>query len=119
VSEAQSNTAEVKFENWCVVELMGHQRIAGLVTEVNLFGSALMRVDVPAVNGTAAYTKFFGASAIYAITPVSEAIARSAAQFNQQRPVETWQLPALQRDIHNGDHDSSYPSPDEGADDED
>ncbi len=39
-----------KFENWCLVELFGHQQIAGWVTEATIGGCALVRVDVPAIN---------------------------------------------------------------------
>lgn len=42
------NTNEIpKFKEWCVVELMGHVRMAGLVTEVELFGSKQGRIDIP------------------------------------------------------------------------
>jgi len=40
------STAET-FETWAVVELFGHVRMAGRVTEQELFGSKLGRVDVP------------------------------------------------------------------------
>lgn len=65
------------FDQWCVVELMGHQRIAGRVTEETLFGTALMRVDVPETSKGAGFTKFYGSTAIYCVTPVDEAIARA------------------------------------------
>ena len=80
------------FDHWCVVELMGHQRIAGRVTEANLFGGALMRVDVPDVDGRTGYSKFFGANAIYAVTPVEEVVARAMAKSFDTRPVEEWRL---------------------------
>lgn len=83
------------FDHWCIVELMGHQRIAGRVTEVNLFGSALMRVDVPDVDNAPGFSKFFGANAIYAITPVEERIARAIAKSIDQRPVVEWELRRL------------------------
>lgn len=86
---------EAKFDHWCIVELMGHQRIAGRVTEQNLFGSALMRVDVPSVDGREGFTKFYGASAIYAITPVEEDVARMLVSAYDTRPVEEWRLQRL------------------------
>jgi len=88
---------EPTFAHWCIVELMGHQRIAGMVTEETLFGSALMRVDVPAVEAKhrPGFTKYCGASAIYAITPVEEQIARAVAEAYDNRPVEEWRLERL------------------------
>lgn len=90
-------TQETPFAHWCVVELMGHQRIAGMVTEANLFGSALMRVDVPALETQhrPGFTKYYGASAIYAITPVEEEIARAVAEAYDNRPIEEWRLQRL------------------------
>lgn len=85
----------VKFDHWCIVELMGHQKIAGKVTEENLFGSALMRVDVPGIPGMPGFTKYYGASAIYAVTPVEERVARAVASSLDTRPVQTWQLQKL------------------------
>lgn len=92
-----NSTAETtKFDHWCLVELMGHQRVAGKVTEENLFGAALMRVDIPEIgDGRPGYTKYYGASAIYAITPVEERLARAMAKSFDTRPVEEWRLKRL------------------------
>jgi len=43
-------------ELWAVVELFGHQRIAGKISEHNL-GGTFVRVDVPSVGGRPAFTK--------------------------------------------------------------
>jgi hypothetical protein len=68
-----------KFEEWAVVELFGHQRIAGKVSEAVLGGCAFLRVDVPATTDRQPYTKYFGNGAIYGMTPCSEEVARLAA----------------------------------------
>ena len=47
-----------KFEEWCLVELMGHNRIVGKCTEAIVAGCPLLRVDVPSVNGKGAFTRF-------------------------------------------------------------
>jgi hypothetical protein len=82
------------YREWSVVELMGHSMIAGLVSEQSIGGSAMVRVDVPAVDDQPGYTKFFSGGAIYAITPVSEEIAvqhvlriRPPVQRFETRPV--------------------------------
>lgn len=82
------------FENtWAIVELMGHNRIAGLVSEAELGGTVFLRIDVPEVENIAGFTKFYGTSAVYAITPTDEDTAREAVKHFRQRPIETWILP--------------------------
>jgi hypothetical protein len=83
------------FDQWAVVELFGHQKIAGRVTEEQHFGSILMRVDVPSTEARPGFTKFYGGSAIYALTPVSEDIARAMAVSLNARPVEEWRIAGL------------------------
>jgi len=78
---------------WAIVELMGRNVIAGQISEVAVAGSAMLRVDVPAIKGVEAYTKFFGGQAIYAITPTDEASALHAAEHFQQAPVSQWVVP--------------------------
>lgn len=76
-----------KFEEWAVVELFGHQRIAGRVSEATIGGCAFIRVDVPQ-TAKPAYTKYFGNGAVYAMTPCDEAVARLAAD-----EIEKFNLP--------------------------
>jgi hypothetical protein len=90
-----------KFEQWAIVELMGHRTIAGKVTEQTIAGTSLLRIDVPEVptgSGGAtipAFTQFYGMHAVYALTPVSETVARMAAQYRKNQPVNQWELPQL------------------------
>lgn len=71
------------FEAWALVEIMGHQRVAGKVSEEVIAGTAMLRVDVPAINGRDGYTKYYAAGALYCLTPTDEATAtRAAEQFN-------------------------------------
>lgn len=108
------NEETPKFEEWCLVELMGHQRIVGKVTEAVIGGAALLRVDVPAFNGEPAFTRFYGASALYCISPVSEEIARGLLSRNRNEPVSRFELPQIAEKVQespcpeclaeNGDH---------------
>lgn len=77
-----------KFEYWAVVELFGHQVIAGLVSEQVIGGQGFVRVDVPAVRGNVGFTKFYGAGAIYAISPCDEEAAMEAVARIQPKPIE-------------------------------
>ena len=90
-----TETGERRFEEWAVVELMGHQKIAGKTTEQTIAGAALLRVDVPEVEGQPAFTRFFGASAVYSIIPTSEAIARAVAAQLRAVPIHRFELAQL------------------------
>lgn len=75
------------FDSWALVELMGHQRIAGRVTEAEIGGCKFVRVDVPEDNGRPPLTKFLGPSSIYAITPMSEETCRETASRISAEPI--------------------------------
>lgn len=96
MQEPQPNTeAKPKFDEWCLVELMGHNRIVGKCTEAIVAGCPLLRVDVPAVDHNPAFTRFYGTPAIYAISPISEEIARQLIANNRNEPVSRFELPML------------------------
>jgi len=78
------------FESFCIVELFGHQKIAGRVTEQVIAGQGFVRVDVPETKRQAGFTRLFGAGAIYSITPVSEEIALQAAERIWVEPVAVY-----------------------------
>jgi hypothetical protein len=83
------------FDQWCLVELFGHARIAGRVSEETIGGCALVRVDVPTVDEIPGYTRLYGNGAIYSITPVTEEIARAAAKTYRTVPVSPYEIPEL------------------------
>jgi hypothetical protein len=81
------------YEGWAIVELMGHRRLAGRVSQAEQYGVAMLRLDVPATDDAQAATQFYGGSSIYCVTPVSEEVARRVAECNSPAPVHTWELP--------------------------
>jgi hypothetical protein len=81
-----------KFEAWAIIELFGHNQIAGKCTEQNIAGSNMLRVDVPETSEHPAFTRFLGNGAIYAINPVTEEIARHWANSLQVSPVNAWDI---------------------------
>lgn len=93
------------FAEWCILELMGHRRLAGFVRDVELAGSRFLRLDVPGEDGTVA-TQFYSPAAVYCMTPTTEEIARAVALGNRPAPVTRWELPApAQRTSDVGDQD--------------
>lgn len=80
------------FEGWGILEIMGHRRLAGMITEVEIAGAPMLRIDVPSDPPA---TQFYSASSIYALTPTSEDTARHIARsMSKVEPVKVWELPA-------------------------
>jgi hypothetical protein len=94
------------FESWAVVELMGHVRMAGRLTEEERFGGKMGRLDVPGEEERWT-TVYFTAASVYRITPCSEEAARAVALRSKPEPVHQWELPAPKRetDAYNDDDD--------------
>ena len=87
-----------KFEQWAILEIMGHNRFAGRVSEETIAGAAFLRIDIPAFGDRAEFTKLFSPSSVYAITPVSETIARGVAEELAHVPIGVYDLPEWMRD---------------------
>jgi hypothetical protein len=78
---------------WAIVEVMGHRRMAGLISEQEIAGANFLRIDVPEAGGEGfAITQFYSAAAIYAITPTTEEMARRVASLGAVEPVSRWEL---------------------------
>lgn len=122
---------------WAVVELMGHVRIAGLLSEEERFGSKVGRIDIPSpiavcmpcggsvgkndaceqcrgkgAVGGGFVTQFFGGSSVYRITFVSEEAARAVAKSSQPQPIHSWEMPkqlaASARSDYDDGHDEEF-----------
>lgn len=134
MSEQQQDQGKIEF--WAVVELLGHQRMAGFVRQVSLGGDVLLRVDVPEVKHAyqpyggpaeertiAAFTRFVSPKALYALNPCTEEFARAAAAQFLSKPVELYSLspsslPALPAPSSLDDPDDfDIPDEDDDADD--
>jgi hypothetical protein len=80
-SNAPPPTPEPELKAWALVELFGHQRIVGWLTQQTFGSGVLFRVDVPDLTKDGkvvreGFTRYFGLSAIYSITPITEAAVR-------------------------------------------
>lgn len=90
------------FGEWVVLELMGHRRLAGYLTEQELAGHGFLRLEIP---GEVLYdakgerhekgraTQFYSPASVYAIHPVSEEAARLVAVRTRPEPLTSWELP--------------------------
>jgi len=103
---AQDDQAQPK--QWAIVEVMGHGRVAGAISQQVFGGANLVRVDVPAVtidettwrNGgdattsrvIPAHSRSLGAAAIYSINWCDELAATVAAQSIKHEPISPYSL---------------------------
>lgn len=111
------------FAGWAIVEVFGHRKLGGYVQVSPPEMPGLVRVDVQA-DGDPIATQYYGPSAIFCLTPCTEAVARALAKRCEVRPVATWELPAPEPEHGHGRRRPDYDDEDRGdyydvADDED
>ncbi|HVJ09300.1 MAG TPA: hypothetical protein VM554_13040 [Acidisarcina sp.] len=138
-----SDTQSAKFEGWAVVELFGHQKEVGFVTTQYFGGAALLQIDVPELperevvmkraswagdvlvpagaivtkSAVPGRTRLVGPSAIYALNPCTEAVAREALEENAPREIAIISFPQGKQ-IASGDDASFEPDSDDEYDDD-
>jgi hypothetical protein len=85
--------SEMEIDGWYVFELMGHRKLAGKATSVQIGGQVMLRLDIP--NGDGFTTQLYNPSALYCITPCSEEVARQFSERVQPEPVHQWEMKLL------------------------
>lgn len=93
---ADAATDTPTFAEWVILEILGHRRMAGYLTEQQIAGAGFLRLDIPGADGQAPATQLYAPASIYAIHPTTEAIARHVAQTCRPAPVQRWELPAAE-----------------------
>lgn len=101
-----ADETDTTFEGWAVLELMGHRRLGGYVTEVELAGKGMLRIDVPGARASA--TQFYSPAALYCLTPTTEEVARALAARAQPEPVHRWELPVAAGSVDEHDDDIDF-----------
>jgi hypothetical protein len=100
-------------DQFAIVELFGHARIAGRISEQTFGGTTMARVDVPEVkyvekrfdsisevaHTIAAHTRSFGGAAIYSINWVDQAAATLAAQQIKHSPIQPYTMQDALREM--------------------
>ena len=83
-----------KFDCFAILELMGHRRLAGKVSEASIGGGSFIRIDMPMKDGSNS-TQFYSPGSIYCITPTTEEIARKMSLAYQPEPISQWEFKQL------------------------
>jgi hypothetical protein len=74
-----------KFETWGILELMGHRRLVGKLSEETIAGAAYLRIDILNPDGQSTEfkaTQYYTSGAIYCITPMTFEAAFSIKDEN-------------------------------------
>ncbi len=103
--------ADDTFDEWAILELMGHRRLAGRVREVQLAGAGFLRLDIPATEGHGPQTQYISPGSVYALHPTTEEIATAAAANFRPAPVSRWELEAAKPKSYEdqaGEHDRAW-----------
>lgn len=88
---------ENKTEVWAIVDLFGHTRVAGRISDHVIGGETFIRIDIPAIGDQAEFTELYGKGAIYSIKFVAEELARGVAQHLKRQPISMYDLPEEMR----------------------
>ncbi|HUC70410.1 MAG TPA: hypothetical protein VMS01_04380 [Stellaceae bacterium] len=70
---------------WAVIEIFGHRRHVGVISEAEQFGVKMLRIDVPgpaqqdllAPQPAIKATYFYGGASVFGITPITEERGRA------------------------------------------
>lgn len=114
-----------QFEGWAIVELMGHRRLAGYVTEQEIAGASFLRLDIagpdskvepgsdiPVTGFVGGTTQFYSPSAVYCITPTTQDIAVTIGRRSHPAPVHRFELePARETEPDFSDEYENGPAP--------
>jgi hypothetical protein len=88
--DAPTTDADTSFGEWVILELMGHRRLAGWLTEQEIAGKGFLRLQ------TDEATQFYSPAAVYCITPTTEELARKVAATSRPAPVTRYELAAAE-----------------------
>nr|WP_320022063.1 hypothetical protein [uncultured Draconibacterium sp.] len=90
---------ESKFELTGVVELFGHQKIAGTISEHGIGSSTFVRIDVPETKSQPKFTRFVNPSAVYAINPTDKETMLYMVENIAAKPIDSWDIQEMHQKI--------------------
>lgn len=98
---------------WACVEIFGHRKHYGRISEVERFGTKMLRVDVPTADAAPLFgeaeafeTFLYGGGSIFSLTPMTEEAARKWAEHDRPTPYQP--LRQLPSPDHYDDDDPAF-----------
>lgn len=82
---------------WMLIELLGHRKLAGFVTEEEKWGQVLLRIDIPTdidfeTKKLKFTTQLYGTHALYCATYINESDAIQLAKTLRPAPYDKFDL---------------------------
>lgn len=97
---------------WAIVELMGHRTRAGAISDAQMGGATLLRIEHPSRadhTGVEPLCEYYAASALFSVRPCSREDAEKVAAWAWPAPTTQRALPsAAALVIDGGEDDWSY-----------
>jgi hypothetical protein len=93
----ETENAETK--TFAVVEMMGHRKVVGIVSESSFGPGSLIRVDVLGTDGEIERTEHVGTGSIYCLTEVTESVAKASAAAYAPKPSFAYDIAPTHRQI--------------------
>ena len=84
------------FKQWCIIELFGHTRVAGLLTEAR-WPPGFARLEIPGDDKHQPSTHFYNPTSFFGLHPVTEEIARNVCANCRPEVVHPWEMPIQPR----------------------
>lgn len=103
------NSAPQDF-GWVLLELMGHRQRIGMAREEYVGSGKMIRIDIPTGEDGDVVTEFYGTSAVYALRPISEEVAKDHWAARDPRPVRPAEYrPSSQIEHQDDEEDDDVP----------
>ncbi|MBI2427515.1 MAG: hypothetical protein HYV29_01710 [Ignavibacteriales bacterium] len=100
-------------ETWAYVEIMGHQKIAGRVSERKVGVSVMLQIDVPNPTEGYSHSVLYSPQSIFSIQPTTEEWCRKFIAARIEYPVLPYIPASRQLSAPDDEHNNDYPRGDE------
>jgi len=88
-----------KFELTGIVELFGHQKVAGQISEYSIGSSTFIRIDVPDTKLQPKFTRFVNPTAVYSINPTDKTTMQFMADAISAKPIDSWDFQEMNKKL--------------------
>lgn len=109
MTDTKTDTADAPQDfGWVFLELMGHRQRIGKAREEYVGSGKMLRIDIPVDGGADDVTEFYGTSAIYALRPITEEIAKDHWAAKDPRPIKPAEYRPQSQIEHLDDDEGDY-----------